>query len=129
MPQSNGFGTTVYVGFNNMTNSVLSGSLTDFKMNKSADVKETIDGKGDVVYVAFQKRKKVANVEFLLYGSGSLITLPDIGDPFTMANPWTNEVSGTWRVTKPDLNFKVDSGATIALEITQWISNTGAILS
>lgn len=125
---NNGFGSEVYFGMGNTAIVGITGSLVSFKLNKTADVKEVTNGKNDVQYIGISKRKKVANAEILIYGSGShLITVNDIGDTVSITSGFvTTDVAGNWAITKPDLDFKPDDGAKMSVELTQWVKSDGS---
>jgi hypothetical protein len=123
---NNGYGTGIYFA-NPTTTTAASGSVLSFKLKHQADKKELTDNYDNFIYVGITKRKKVASLEVLLQGSGSAITLANIGDTATIANPWTTEVAGNWGVTDAELDFKNDDGAKQTLELTQWTTTAGSL--
>lgn len=124
---NNGFGTGCYFSAN-VSQSAISGSIKDFKLKKSADKSEITDNSNNFLQIAFSKRKKVANVEVLIQGSGSLIAVPDIGNTASLGSPWTNEVTGSWGVTDSEITLKSDDFVTVSVELTQWYKSDGTTL-
>lgn len=121
---NNGIGSGVYFSTSVISQSAITGSVLSFKLKKSADKKEITDGGDNFKYVGITKRKKVASCEVLFTGSGSAITLADIGDTATLTNPWSGDVSGSWAVTDSEVDWKSDDAAKVTFEFSQWWNGT-----
>ena len=121
---NNGIGTGIYFSTSAISTNAISGSVLSFKLKKQADKKEITDGGDNFKYIGITTRKKVASVEVLFTGSGSAITLPEIGDSATVTNPWSADVSGSWAVTDSEVDFKADDAAKVTFELTQWYNGS-----
>ena len=126
---NNGFGSTIYFGDCAASVNIVTGSILSFKLKNEASVKEYTDCSDNFMAIAISKRKKVANVEVLLTGSGSAIQTANIGDTATITCPWTANVAGNWAVTAADTELKADDAAKQTLELTQWLSSTGTVIN
>lgn len=125
---NSGFGTGVIFSLKGVSSNVISGSVISFDYDKDADIKEVTNGSNEVQYVGITKRIKNANIEVLFTGSGSMLTLPDVGDTCTLTVPWTNDVSGSWAVIKPGTAGKPDDGVKCKFALKQWVFDNGTRL-
>lgn len=125
---NNGFGTGVIFSLNGVSTTLASGSILSFDLAKDGDAKTILDGSNNTYYVGFSNRIKTANVEVLFTGSGSLLTLPEIGATATLTVPWSNDVSGNWGVTKSSVSGKSDDAVKLKFEWKQWVKTDGTTL-
>jgi hypothetical protein len=125
---NNGFGSTIYFSAQGISTSATTGSVVSFKYKNVADTKEVISGAFNYLGIGIGKRKKVANVEVILTGSGSTINTANIGDVATITSPWTANVSGNWSVTQAESALKDDDAAKQTIELTQWYTDAGTTI-
>jgi hypothetical protein len=127
---NNGFGSTCYFGRldANIVQSLYSGSVIKFDIEKGAKKTVTMNGDDDAVRVDFTDRTITANCEVLLYGSGSKIPQINDGDYVTFTTPWTDDVSGSFYVEKPKINFEPDKSATVTFTAMKHIRSNGTSL-
>jgi hypothetical protein len=118
----------VIFGIPGVTQSVISGSLLDFKVQKQAEIKEATDINNNYFAVAKGKQKRVVNISVLLTTSGSSVAVPEILTPATISSTISGDVSGNYYVSgQPSVDWKNDDFAKADVEITQWITSTGTL--
>lgn len=123
---NNGFGSGIVFSCIGMTISNVTGSITSWDLQKSAEKKEITDGTDAFKYVGIAKRKKVVKAEILFTGSGSAVTIPEVGDTATLVAPWSGDVSGNWGVTDSSIKARMEDAVVSSIELTQWYTtNTG----
>ena len=113
---------------NGISQSMLTAEVQDFSIMRESEIKEAVGADFKFLAVATGKRKKVAKLSCLALTSGSAVTLPNILDTATLANPYSADVSGSWAVTgNPTLTFKNDDFCKFDVEVTQWVTKTGTL--
>jgi hypothetical protein len=125
---NNIIGTGVIFTTSGITQTIISGSVIDFKLAKQAEVKEVSDASNNFLGIGAGKRKKVATLSVLLQTSGSAVNLPNVLDTTTFTNSTSGDCSGSWAITgQPSIDWKNDDFAKASFEITQWVTSTGTL--